>query len=76
MTDYYPNKDKPLYKDTLIDELQKYGNLKLTIKNLKETAKDLKLKKRHDDKQIKKEIEYIKKPDKKTITFYKMNFQF
>ena len=35
MTDYYPNKDKPLYKETLIDELQKYGNLKLTIKNFK-----------------------------------------
>jgi hypothetical protein len=41
MTDYYPNKDKPMYKDTLIDELQKYGNLKLTIKKLEETANDL-----------------------------------
>ena len=46
MTDYYPNKDKPLYKETLIDDLQKYGNLKLVIKNLQETEKDLKLKKR------------------------------
>ena len=41
VTDYYPNKDKPMYKDTLIDELQKYGNLKLTIKKLEETANDL-----------------------------------
>ena len=55
MTDYYPNKDKPLYKETLIDDLQKYGNLKLVIKNLQETEKDLKLKKRTRYKQIKKE---------------------
>ena len=32
MTDYYPNKDKPLYKETLIDDIQKYGNLKLSYK--------------------------------------------
>ena len=62
MTDYYSNKDKPLYKETLIDDLQKYGNLKLTIKNLQETVKDLKLKKRTGYKQIKKrEIDTIKK---------------
>ena len=42
MTDYYLNKDKPLYKETLIDDLQKYGNLKLAIKNLEENEKDLK----------------------------------
>ena len=39
MTDYYPNKDKSLYKETLIDDLQKYGNLKLVIKNLEEMRK-------------------------------------
>ena len=62
MTDYYPNKDKPLYKETLIDDLQKYGNLKLVIKNLQETEKDLKLKKRTRYKQMKKrEIDTIKK---------------
>ena len=55
MTDYYQNKDKPLFKETLIDELQKYGNLKLVIKNHQETEKDLKLKKRTRYKQIKKE---------------------
>ena len=55
MTDYYPNKDKPLYKETLIDDLQKYGNLKLAIKNLQEIEKDLKSKKRTRHKQTKKE---------------------
>jgi hypothetical protein len=54
MTDYYTNKDKPLYKETLIDDLQKYGNLKLVIKYLKETEKDLKSKKRTRNKQMKK----------------------
>jgi hypothetical protein len=54
MTDYYSNKDKPLYKEKLIDDLQKYGNLKLVIKNLQETEKDLKLKKRTRSKQVKK----------------------
>ena len=54
MTDYYLNKDKPLYKETLIDDLQKYGNLKLAIKNLQEIEKDLKLKKRTRYKQMKK----------------------
>ena len=62
MTDYYPNKDKPLYKETLIDDLQKYGNLKLAIKNLQETEKDLKLQKRTRYKQMeKREIDKIKK---------------
>ena len=62
MTDYYPNKDKPLYKETLIDDLQKYGNLKLAIKNLQETEKDLKTKKRIRYKQVeKREIDTIKK---------------
>ncbi len=62
MTDYYPNKDKPLYKETLIDDLQKYGNLKLAIKNLQETEKDLKSKKRTRYKQMKnREIDTIKK---------------
>ena len=42
MTDYYSNKDKPLYKETLIDDLQKYRNLKLAIKNLEEIEINLK----------------------------------
>ena len=49
MNDYFLYKDKPLYKETLIDDLQKYGNLKLAIKNLQKTEKDLKSKKiRHE----------------------------
>ena len=55
MTDYYPNKDKPLYKETLIDDIQKYGNLKLAIKNHQEAEKDFKLQKRTLYKQMKKE---------------------
>ena len=39
LNDYYLNKDKPLYKETLIDDLQKYGNLKLVINNLKKLRK-------------------------------------
>ena len=54
MTDNYPNKDKPIYKDTLIEELQKYGNLKLAIKNLKYIEIDLKFKE-EDTRQTNKE---------------------
>jgi len=57
MNDYYLNKDQPLYKETLIDELQKYGNLKLTIKNLEETAKDLNSKNKTRGKQTNKKRE-------------------
>lgn len=32
-------KDKRRYKQNLIDDLQKYGNLKIVIKNLKERRK-------------------------------------
>ena len=63
MTDYYPNKDKSLYKETLIYDIQKYGNLKLTIKNLEETAKDLNSKNKRQSKQTnkKRETKTIKK---------------
>ena len=68
MTDYYPNKDKPLFKETLIDELQKYGNLKLVIKNLEETEKDLKFKEKNTIQTNKKrEIDTIK--NNKKLTF-------
>jgi hypothetical protein len=46
MTDYYLNKDKPLYKETLIVDLQNYRNLKLTIKNLENRKTELKSRKR------------------------------
>ena len=63
MNDYYHlDKDKPLSKETLIDDLQKYGNLKLAIKNLQDTKKDLKSKEKARDKQIKKrELDTVKK---------------
>jgi hypothetical protein len=46
MTDYYNYKGKRLYKEGLIDDLQKYGNLKLAIKNLEEIEIDLTSKKK------------------------------
>jgi len=67
MNDYYPNKDKHLYKETLIDDIQKYGNLKLAIKNLKDIKVDLKFRKRQHDKQIKEDIDTLKKPEKKSV---------
>ena len=45
-------KDKPMYKQNLIDDLQKYGNLKLAIKNLQDKKKIyLKPKKKIQSKQ-------------------------
>ena len=63
MNDYYHlDKDKPLSKETLIDDLQNYGNLKLAIKNLQDIKKDLKSKEKARDKQIKKrELDTVKK---------------
>jgi hypothetical protein len=46
MTDYYNYKGKRLYKEGLIDDLQKYGNLKVAIKNLQEIEIDLTSKKK------------------------------
>jgi hypothetical protein len=65
MTDYYLYKDKPLYKETLIDDLQKYGNLKLVIENLEDMKTDLKSNKRRHDKQIEKKIDTVKKTKRK-----------
>jgi outer membrane murein-binding lipoprotein Lpp len=42
MTDYYINKDNRLYKEALLDDLQKYRNLKLAIKKLEDIQTDLK----------------------------------
>ena len=47
INDYYLYKDKPLSsKETLIADLQRYGNLKLAIKNLEEIEINLKSKKK------------------------------
>jgi hypothetical protein len=46
MTDFYLYNDKPFSKEALIDDLQKYGNLKLAIKNLENEKKNIKSKKK------------------------------
>ena len=49
-------------KKHLIDDLQKYGNLKLAIKNLEDIEKDLKSKKKTQEQtNEKREIDTIKK---------------
>jgi hypothetical protein len=61
MTDYYLNKDKPLSKETLLDDLQKYGNLKLAINNLENRKTVLKSSKRSPHgKQTKNESVTVK----------------
>ena len=66
MNDYYLNKDKHLYKETLIDDLQKYENLKLAIKNLQKTEEDLNSKNQTQGKQTnKKRIRYSEENQEK-----------
>ena len=54
MTDYYNYKDKRLYKEGLIDDLQKYGNLTLAIRNLENEKENIKSKKKTQNKSMKK----------------------
>jgi len=54
MGGYYIYKDKRLYLEGLIDDLQKYGNLKLAIKNLEDIEIDLKSTKKTQGKPTKK----------------------
>jgi CENP-B N-terminal DNA-binding domain len=55
MNDYFVDKDSLEYKEELIDDLQKYRDLKLAIKNLEHMERDLKsTKKTQNDKPIKK----------------------
>ena len=70
MTSYYQHKAKPLFKETLFDDLQKYGNLKLAIKNLKDIHVNLKSKKSAHDKHIKKDLDTLKKTEKKSASKY------
>ena len=66
MTDYYLFKDEPLYKETLINDLQKYGNLKLAIKNLEDIEiEDLKSTKKTQGKPIKKKPSSVYKTTKR-----------
>ena len=54
MNDYFLYKDTLLLKEDLIDDLQKYRDLKLVIKNLEKMKKDLKSTKNTQDKPAKK----------------------
>ena len=54
MGGYYLYKDKRVYLEGLIDDLQKYGNLKLAIKNLEDIEIDLKSTKKTQGKPTKK----------------------
>lgn len=45
MTYYYLYKDNRVYKEAFFDDLQKYGDLKLAIKNLEDSQRFLKSKK-------------------------------
>lgn len=72
MTDYYYyslDKDTPLSsKEKLIDDLQKYGNLKLAIKNLEDIEMNLKSKKKKKTEvvqPIKKEATTVQKTKRK-----------
>jgi hypothetical protein len=61
MTDYYNYKDKRLHKEGLIDDLQKYGNLKLAIKNLENEKENIKSKKKTQYKSMKKKTSTVNK---------------
>jgi hypothetical protein len=62
MTDYYyQEKEKPLYKEALIDDLQKYGKLKLAIHNLENVKKNMEHKRKTQYKSMKKKTSPINK---------------
>jgi hypothetical protein len=63
MTDYYNYKDKRLYKEGLIDDLQKYGNLKLAIKDLEDRERNLKSIKTTQRKPTNKKPNNVSKPN-------------
>jgi hypothetical protein len=57
MTYYYLYKDNRVYKEALFDDLQKYGDLKIAIKNLEDIERDLKSRKKTQDKPRKKKLD-------------------
>jgi hypothetical protein len=57
MTYYYLYKDNRVYKEALFDDLQKYGDLKLAIKNLEDIEGDLKTRKKTQNKPTKKKLD-------------------
>jgi hypothetical protein len=54
MNYYYLYKDNSMYKEELFNDLHKYGNLKLAIKELEDREKDLRNIKKTQDKTTKK----------------------
>ena len=54
MNDYFLYKDKLLYKEDLIDDIQKYRNLKIAIRNLEDIEINLKSTKKTQNKPTKK----------------------
>jgi hypothetical protein len=65
MTDYYISKDKRLFIEVLLDELQKYRNLKLAIKKLEDIELEKKLEDIEIDLKSKKKTQH-KSTKKKT----------
>ena len=66
MNDYFLYKDKLLYKEDLIDDLQKYRNLKIAIGNLEDIEINLKSTKKTQNKPTKKKRSASRSnPDKK-----------
>ena len=65
MNYYYLYKDNSMYKEDLFNDLHRYGDLKLAIKKLEDIEKDLKSKKRTQDKPTKKNPNNVSKSIKK-----------
>ena len=65
MNYYYLHKDNSMYKEDLFNDLHRYGDLKLAIKKLEDIEKDLKSKKRTQDKPTKKNPNNVSKSIKK-----------
>src|SRR5215204_520440 len=65
MTYYYLYKDNRMYKEALFDDLQKYGHLKLAIKNLEDIEIDLKSLKKTQGEPTKKKPNNVYKSKQK-----------
>src|SRR5215204_3822764 len=61
MTYYYLYKDNRIYKEAFFDDLQKYGDLKLAIKNLEDIEMNLKSVKKTQGKPTKKKPNNVSK---------------
>ena len=61
MTYYYLYKDNRIYKEAFFDDLQKYGDLKIAIKNLEDIEMNLKSLKKTQEKPTKKKPKNVSK---------------